>query len=91
MVLSVRSGVGGCLCPRSHSVARIIAPICAFSNITASSASLADASTFLNICHNMCIGALCMALVGSLGKSERKKYPPALRFAFGSDKNDASV
>ena len=53
VVLSTWVGVGGCGCPSSNSVKRMILASCVFKNNAPNSASAADAATNLRIAHVM--------------------------------------
>ena len=80
MTLSVCSGVGGCLCPKSSRMILMYTASCAIMYNPASSASVADDITFLM----MCAIFSTAPLFGGMGVSlERKKCHPARLHALG--------
>ena len=81
VVLSVCTGVGGCLCPIS-SRSRLVGMACrVLMKSAAISASAADVITLRIIWAMFRTAPLLGGLTSSL---ERKKWPPALLLAFGS-------
>ncbi len=81
IVLSVCSGVGGCLCPNSSSMILMYTALRAMMYSPANSALVADDMTFLM----MCAIFNTAPLFGGMGVSlDRKKCPPALLRALGS-------
>ena len=86
-VLSVATGVGGCYFPIFAKSVRMKVAFWKFSNRPPNYASVADAITFLVMLHSTCTGPLSVGIscIGVLDFVPRKKYPPALLCASGSD------
>jgi len=79
IVLSVCSGVGGCLCPNSSSMILIYCFVHHYVGPT-SSTLVANDMTFLMMCAMFSTAPLFGGMVVSL---DRKKCPPALLCALG--------
>ena len=90
VVLSMCIGIGGCVCPISCNVSRMILACCALWNSAASSAAAADAATIFKIVHREWMDPLSLIFVLFLGMELRKKCPPALLLAFDAVKYEAS-
>ena len=77
-------GVGGCGCPISSRVSRMILASMALRKRVTSSASAADAATHFKTVD--CVKMAPFNLMGhpSLGRDPRKKWPPALLQALGA-------
>ena len=88
-VLSVATGVGGYGWTISDRAVHVDIDFWKFSNNSPNSASVAEATTFLMILHSACNGPFPgeIAIIGVLLMyfGPRKKYPPALMRASGSD------
>ena len=86
-ILTVAIGVGGCWCPISARAVLMDVAFCQFSNNPPNYASVTDAITFLIILHSKCTGPFPggIACIGVLDFFPRKKHPPALLRASGSD------
>ena len=81
VVLSTWIGIGGCKCPNSCRVSRIIFACYAFSKSAPSSASAADAASILRTLHKKCIAPFRMMGYLFFGIDPRKKCPPVLLLA----------
>ena len=77
VVLSLCILVGGCGHPNSSKVNLRIFAYFTFNKSVPSSASEADAATFISIDHVTCIGPLIKIGWLSFGMFPGKKYPPA--------------
>ena len=86
-VLSVATGVGGCWWTIYSRAIIMDVAFWKFSNNSPNSASVADAMTFIIILHSTCTGTFTGGIDchGVLGFGPRKKYPPALLRASGSE------
>ncbi len=80
IALSVCSGVGGCTCPSSFRMILMYMALPAIMYRPASSASVAEDSTFLMMCAMFRIAPL---FGGTVVLLERKKCSPAWLHAFG--------
>ena len=88
-VLSVATGVGGCGWTISSRTVHIDVDFWQFSNNPPNSASVAYAMSFLLILHSRCTVPFSVGIYGIgvlfLDFGSRKKYPPALLHASGSE------
>ena len=86
-LLSVANGVVGCGRLISDTSVLVDVAFWKFSNNPPNSASVSDAMTFLIMLHYTYTGPFprVIACIGVLGFFPRKKHPPALRCASGSD------
>ena len=91
-VLSVVTGVGGCWCPISDKSVRLEVTFCQFSDKPPNSDSVDSAITSLMMLHYTCTGLLYRGIscTGVLDFGTRKKSPPDLLRASGSDMWDTS-
>ena len=89
VLLSMWIGVGGCGWPRFCSVRPMVMAVYALRCIPPSSASAGDPHTTSSILHNMWMWPFNK--IGGLGSGLelRKKNPPAVMHAFGSERYDA--
>ena len=87
--LSQCIGVGGCLCPNSSRMVRIILPSFVFRNKAPSYASSAEANTNLRITLWTYISPLSGIGLYLLGTDPRKKCPAVRILAHTSDRYDA--
>ena len=86
-VLYVYTGVGGCEWPISSRSVRMYVAFWQFSNNPPNFASADYAMRFITILNYICTGPFFrgIAFIGVLDFGPRKKYPPALLPASGSE------
>ena len=72
VVLSMRIGMGGCGCPNSVSVSRMIRACCALRNRAPNSASAAEAATMRRIVHNEWMAPFSLIGLFSMGHQPKK-------------------
>ena len=86
-IFYVVTGDGGCWWPISDRSILVDVAFWKFSNNPPNSASVGDAITFYIMLHSTCTGPFSgyVACIGVLDIFPRKKYPPDLLRAYGSD------
>ena len=86
-VMSVATGVGGFWWPIYARAVLVAVAFRQFSNNPPNSASVDDAITFLIMLHSTCTGPFWGGIdcIGVLDFGPRKKYPPSLLCASGSE------
>ena len=86
-IMSVTTSVGGCWWPIYAMAVIMDVSFWQLSNNPLNSVSVADSITFLTMLHYTCTGPFSgvISCIGVLDFFTRKKYPPALFRASGSD------
>ena len=82
--------MGGCGCPSSSRVSRIIFASLAFKKSAPNLASAAEAATKRKIVQSTCMIPLSRMGLSGCGREPRKKIPAALLHSLGTDRYDAS-